>query len=780
MVDRRRVAILLIVAMVCSVCPVAGQTGEQKPFSSERFTLRLLDLRINSVCQEQVARLLEDDEGETYARRQTLQAWGLMVPEDPQVRHGGQEYYPVSALPGVTAHIDEARQELVLATTAANCFPAFELDVTTAGHALPQSPASGGFFNYDLLHQGGDSGERNSAMLELGFYNRLGLGIATALSREEADETTTVRLDTAWRHDWPGRMRTLTLGDTLSRSGSWGRTVRYGGVQWGTNFTTRPGFITHPLPRISGEAVVPTTVELYTNNMRRLQGRLPPGPFTLREIPAVAGMNEVTLITEDLLGREQVIRQPFYVSRALLKKGLHDYTYEAGAIRRNYARRSNDYGRPFAAATHRFGVSERLTGEVRAEVLEAHRTVGIGAAWLPAPRLGTLSGAVAVSSGDAGEGMLYSAGMERKGRDWSYGMRATWSERNFRQLGLAEGEPAPARVVTAGLGRRLGGSASLALNYSELARRGGTDNRLVNASVSARLGGRLALRGSLLRDLDSGEQTLGLTLSLPLGNRTSASASHQQEETGHGSRLQLQRNPPRGTGFGYRLSTEANHNRRDRHQAALQARSDYGNYRAEVVRLGDEVDYRLNARGGIAFLGGELFVSRPIDGSFGVVRVGDYPGVRVYHENHLIDRTNARGTAFLPDLRPFEKNRIRIAADDLPLAARIDQLETVAVPGYRQGALVRFAAQPARGALITIVREDGQPLPAGATVRMVGEDRYFPVARYGQAWVTGLEPGAEAVLEAQWADRRCTFTVTLPGEAGPVPRLGPVICRELP
>lgn len=771
---------LLATATVCSACPGTSQAADQEPetVSAGHFTTRLLDLRVNTVCKEKAARLLQNERGELFASRETLAAWGLAVPPVSPISHQSRDYYPISALPDVEAHIDEARQELVLVAGGAGCFQPFALDLGAGDEALPQRSAAGGFINYDVLHQGGDGGSASSATLELGLHNRLGTGTATMLMREVAGRTNAVRLNTTWRHDRPGRMRTLTLGDAFSRSASWGRSVQFGGVQWGKNFDVRPGFISHPLPRISGEATVPATVELYTNNMRRLQDRLPPGPFIFREIPAVTGMNDVRLVVEDVLGREQVISQSFYVSRSLLKRGLHDYTYEAGAVRRNFARRSNDYGRSFAAATHRMGLTDVLTGELRAELLEEHRTVGITAAWLPIPALGVVNGAAAYSSGEDGQGVLFSTGVERKGRRWSYGIRATWADADFRQLGLNKNQPAPTRVVTASAGGRLAGNLSLSLTYSELAQRDGTDNRFANVSLSTRLGPRLFLRGSLLRDLDTREDIVSLSVALPLGRRTSATVNHRREDSGHSSRLQLQRNPPRGTGFGYRLSTEANRQDRNRYQAQLQARTEVGSYQVEAVRRGADSGYRLNAQGGLAFIAGQVFASRTIDESFAVVTVGQYPRVRVYHENHLIDRTNEHGAAFIPDLRAFEENHIRIAADDLPLGAQIDQLETIAVPGHRQGALVRFDAAPVRGALITILDEDEQPLPAGALVRRAGTDEYFPVARHGQAWVTGLD--RVQILEAEWGQRRCTFELRLPEEPGPVPRLGPVICREFP
>ena len=80
-----------------------------------------------------------------------------------------------------------------------------------------------------------------------------------------------------------------------------------------------------------------------------------------------------------------------------------------------------------------------------------------------------------------------------------------------------------------------------------------------------------------------------------------------------------------------------------------------------------------------------------------------------------------------------------------------------------------------RGALLRIILEDGSPLPAGAVVTAKGQDEQFPVARRGETYVTGLAQHNE--LQAWWKGRHCTLQVSLPADAGPVPRLGPFVCH---
>src|SRR5204862_5245724 len=112
------------------------------------------------------------------------------------------------------------------------------------------------------------------------------------------------------------------------------------------------------------------------------QRPVPPGPFSIANIPTVNGSGNVQLGVRDLFGREQIISQPFYASVNLLKAGLEDYSYEAGFERNNFGVESFDYGRAVASATYRRGLTDRLTGEVRGEAARDLGVTGVAASYL--------------------------------------------------------------------------------------------------------------------------------------------------------------------------------------------------------------------------------------------------------------------------------------------------------------------------------------------------------------------------------------------------------------
>lgn len=746
------------------------------------LTPRLLAVRINGNNVEQATRLLESPRLGLLVSRAELGRWGLVLPSDiPAVAHDGKDYYPLQQLEGLEYSIDRASQLLVV-QIGPRQLTGSRFDLDRVSFRRPQAGAPGGFVNYELMHEIRDDADNTtSGTFELAGFNRWGLFTTTVLATDQPrgrGGENVVRLNTTFRHDQPDKMRTLTLGDSYSRPGTWGRSVLYGGIQWGSNFGTRPDFTTFPLPDISGEAIVPSSVEIYANDRRRAMEEVDAGPFSLRNIPVVTGANDLRMTVTDVLGREQVIEQPFYASQQLLRPGLHDYSYELGAIRKHYSQRSNEYGRGFAAATHRLGFTDRFTGGARLEALKDQQTAGVSGTWLAHPRFGTISGSLAGSTTDAGKGALASLGIEHRGRLFSFAASTTATTADFRQLGLREDESAPRWTTRANIGARLPGGNAVSLSYSEIDYRDQLDSRILSASYRFRLSRGAAINLYASQELESHDHYLGLTLSMALGGRNSASVSHRRDDDSFGNRVDLQRSTPRGSGLGYRLSAEDGQGRPDRGDAQITARTDIGTYRVEAAHYDGDTGYRLNARGGIALLGGNAFATRQINDSFGVVRVGEYPDVTVYNENQPVATTNRKGAALVPDLRSFETNRLGFEQDQLPLDARIDRHEEAVVPGYRRGVLVDFDVGSSHGALLTVHLANGEPLPAGATIRHAGSEQRFPVARRGEAWVTDLK--ADNQLVAQWGEHRCHFEVSLPADPGPMPRIGPLVCQERP
>lgn len=742
-------------------------------------TPRLLTIELNGVEVQSATFILDSLEQGMLVPQAELAAWGLTLSQPINtVQYKDKIYYPLRQFNNLQYSIDGASQALIL-QVGARQLSGSTIDLDKTESNMPDTTNLGAFINYDLLHEvrSGFS-DTNSGTFELAGFNRLGLLTTTLLARDHNynQSSSVVRLNSTLRYDDPSKLRTLTLGDTYSRSDDWGRSVLYGGIQWGTNFGTRPDYTTFPMPDIRGEAIVPSSVEIYANDRRQGQDQLDAGPFSVNNIPVMTGANDLRIVVRDVLGREQIIEQSFYASQQMLRTGLHDYNYEIGSIREDYSLHSNKYGRDFVTASHQFGFNNRFTGGGRLEALKHQQTAGLSGVWLASPRLGTVSASVAGSTADAGDGGLASLGVEHQGQRFNFGASTTVTTEKFRQIGLFDDELAPRQILRANIGASIFNGKSVGLNYIEIDRRNEIDSRVVSASYSMGISRGVFFSLYASQELETHDTSINLTLSASLGSRTSASVSHSRDDDRYNSRVQVQRNLPRGNGFGYNISTEDGRRESARSRAEVAARTDFGTYRAEAAHYRGDTAYRLNASGGVVLLGGNAFATRRINDSFSVVKVGDYPNVTVYNENQPVATTNSHGAALIPDLRSFEENRISFEQSDLPLDARLESRNAIIVPGFRRGVLVGFDVASANGALLTVHQANGEPLPAGTIIRDINTGQRFPVARRGEAWVTDLKANNQFL--ALWGDNVCRFTVSMPANPGPMPRIGPLFCQE--
>jgi outer membrane usher protein len=150
----------------------------------------------------------------------------------------------------------------------------------------------------------------------------------------------------------------------------------------------------------------------------------------------------------------------------------------------------------------------------------------------------------------------------------------------------------------------------------------------------------------------------------------------------------------------------------------------------------DERDttYRAGTTTRLAWLGSDLFWTRPGPGGFAVIDAGGLPGVGVLQEHRLAAKTDDRGLALLPGLLPWQRNTVGLVDADIPIEADVDTLEQVIVPEQRGGVRIAFPVRAQGGSGVRLVMPDGSPLPFGASVRDPMTNVTLPLAVDGTAW----------------------------------------------
>ena len=779
---------------VCAALPAwSAATAQALRWQSEHSLERpaeslLLDIEVNREVLPGIVRVERLADGRLVVPVEAWAAARLRPPPGPPLAlPDGQRGYALQDVPGLTQKL-YLGQLLLQVNAPASAFLETAL-VVDAGRTNSPTPSPPGFYlNYDatLTRTGGSTG--NSGVFVEGVtFSGANSFVSGAVVRSDGLTRQTVRTDTFWRRDLPGRMEALVLGDAISSGGAWSRPVRYGGIRFARDFSLTPGFVSYPVPTLSGSAALPSTVDVIVNNQRRSSGlNVGAGPFDLRNVPVVTGSGEVDLLVRDLRGVETVISQRYYLSPLLLAAGLSDFSLEAGALRRNYGQPDSNYGPGFAAASYRYGLTPALTGEGRVEAQKTRQAAGFEATGLIGT-LGSVRAAAAWSHSQADgrliprNGGRYLLGIERSAPTGASGS-LQWEhfDAAFQQFGSLDNEARPIGRLQAALGVPLG-ALSLGMSYTRQTTWEGDDFRLAAINVGSQIFDNVFL--SVYANQQRGSQqgwSAGLSLVIPLEKQRNIIATSNRNSEGHLTQtVQASQSAPFGPGWGWRVSASDQANQQA--QAGVTLNTGFGQFLADANSGTGAANkaIRLGANGSLGWLAGLPFVTRRIDqGAFAVVRVADLKGVPVYRSNQVAAITNARGLALVTDLLPYEKNQLTLNPADLPFDIDIQGIRKMATPYARSGMFIDFAVRRTRNALVVLQLPSGAPVPTGARVGVQPGNGDFLVGRRGEAYLMDLSDANR--LTVTWPEGHCELDLAM-DPAGPIePHLGPLTCASGP
>ena len=758
---------------VCAQVPVAAKGATE---AKALVTEWVVAVTINGVTVTPGAIMLRDATGQFYASTQDLALWRLVIPAKVVPLAGFEGgYFAVTAIPGLSASFS-ARSGLLAITLAPESFIAsrFAFEPPTAN--APVRPGFGAYFNYDLSVASAAGTRSFGGLASLVVFSPFGALAHNVLADDSTGRFASTRLSTTFSTDFPSRLESLHIGDAITVPGAWGSALRIGGVQFGTDFATRPGFVTIPLQTVGGQAALPSVVDVFVNNALTTQRDVPAGPFAITEMPVVSGNGLITLVVRDLLGREQVITQTFSSSGSLLRSGLSTSSIEAGYLRKNYAVASNDYGKPVASATFRHGFTDTFTAEAHAEAQAGTANAGLFAAVLLG-QAGTLLATAAGSTAGLKVGSLVGLGFEHRGTGLALAAHAERRSAAFTPVGIDASALAsgPRRTLDVSAGRSMGAAGSLALAYIGRELQNGTRFFVVSGTYSVNVLRHVFVVMTVQRSLlaPRGDQ-INLSLSTPIGPSTNASASRQSSRGDAGSRGEtfatVQRSPPAGESVGgyVQLSDLGN----ARAQGIWQASK--ATVVADAEHQGHQNNVRLGAQGGLGLAGGTLFASRTIADSFAIVQTPAAPNTRVYANNQLVGRTDASGELVIPAIRPYEQNDLALEQLDLGLDTQFKALRLDVVPYRMSGVIVRFPITRWRAATLRVVLADGSPLPVQTRLQIGTSPDRVPVGAEGAVYLAGLE--AKSTVTARWGEQSCSFVVMYPAGVDPLPDLGEAQC----
>lgn len=679
----------------------------------------LLEVSINGVRQDQDRLLMRDGCGQWYWPAEAIDELPLDpdLPLDTIRLADGRPYLPLASL-GADIHLDHTLQQLQL-TLPVDRLGRNRIVMPGAplGEVTPVS-LNGAYLDYDLLAtRGGQNDGWGANLFARAFGPWGGLqqsGIVRngdSPGRDRHKPVHGIRLDTTYTFDSHRGMWKLRLGDAISQSFQSGLPVRFAGLQLARDFKLQPGFLSYPAQSVSGSSALPSVIDVFVDDTLRYSASLPPGPFELKQLPAVGADGVVRLQVRDTLGRITDYQAPLLSLTRLLAPGLWDYALQIGRERLDYGHRSNNYGTSFASGGARYGVSDWLTLDARAEAVHGGGLIGLGLTGRIG-RLGILTVNEAQSRvPEAGHGRQYMLGYEWNNRLLSLGARRIRRHEAFRQLGMTSATAYALLTDSGYAGARIG-----PLNLSFAATRrclpGGRcqTNRSLNASLPLQLSAQISL--TLFESVGARRHHGVFTgVSIPLDRQQSVTASYATQDRQHNSTLSYAYNDYAPLARNLTVVTQQDpYDKRVLASGRLDTRYNTLQMETDHSRRG-HTRIRLNARGSLIAAAGHLDASRQVGEGFAIVDTGGQPDVPITLEHLEITRSNAAGKALVPNLYGYLPNRIGIDTSQLPIDVRVPHNNLTLIPqrgsGYQLDFRLRHAAP---GRVIALALPEGWEL----------------------------------------------------------------------
>jgi len=686
----------------------------------------MLELVVNQQARGDIV-TVEQRDGHFWLRSGDLQRAGL-----PLDKLGQQPQINVSALPQVKVEYDDARQRLLL-TVPPGWLPGQVIGEAQNGPRYPGRTSNGALINYDLYTSRTDnSGTRLSAWNELRLFGAAGQFSSNGVWQQQLEGSNSyqddgyIRYDSWWSNENENAAISWQVGDLVTDSLAWSNSVRLGGVRIGRDFGVRPDLVTYPLPAFSGQAAVPSTVDLFINGYRSSQANVQPGPWSLTNVPFVNGAGDAVITTTDAVGRRITTTLPFYVSSSLLKSGLSDYAFSAGAIRQNYGIKNFDYGAAAASGSYRYGMTDWLTLESHAEASDSLAMGGVGGL-LRVGSWGVVNGAVAQSQLDGQTGTQYSWGYQYNNRWFNLGTQHTQRSRDFGNLALVGSRAGTDAGSSYALSRRSAQySASVSLNrfgsvgaaYIDITGGRGDRTRLWNLSWSKNLWGNSSLYVSASRDQQEKSWTGAISLVIPFGEQGSAAISTERDQLGRDNqRLYVSRAMPSDGGIAWDASwANQSGDSGDYRQGSLRYRNNQIDTSAGFYGDDDNTTQWADLSGALVLMDNSLFIANEINDAFVLVKT-NYPDVTVRYENQSMGRTNQQGYLLVPSISSYYPAKYDIDTLDLPADMTTPRVEQRFAVKRQSGYLLNFPVEKLRSASVILHDAQGQPLPVSSLVQ---------------------------------------------------------------
>ena len=763
---------IVVVAVVVAV-EVLIAPNETFPQTGERALLQLI---VNEVSKGDVLAVRRPDD--VLIRLSDLEAAGVRSTDGRREFIGKEAYVSLSSLaPAATYELDEKNLTIRL-TGQAGLQGTTQLNLTpTAPPGTIYSKDTSFFLNYAAATKG---------FSRYDVFGEAGLSVSghllSSTIRRTEDGQVVRGLSNLTLNDRDNLTR-WTIGDSFGNNVGLGGSVFLAGLSISRTFSLDPYYYFFPRPGLSGTALTPSTVSVYSNGGLMRRETVAPGQFDLYNLPVSNGYRMNRVVMRDIFGRETEILSPFYLSTRVLRSGVSEYSFNVGMRRDNVATASWDYDSPVMLARYRLGVTDSITPGANVEF--GTRLANGGLRFTAKSLWGEMDLLVAGSS-DSGEAGSAASMMYSYLQQWfSIGASVRAMSSRYATLSLSSSTDRPTIESTGFIGIPIGSRANLTLE--------GTYSRFRDAGVATRVGAsgniRLSSNWTLFFSGSGTQRPDSRTtydcfvgLSYYFGNNTTGYVFAQRQQGRTFDRdfggIRVQKSLPVGPGYGYQVEGTGGDDAHGLGQ--FQYQGQYGRYEAMYDSAVKRPVFTVS--GGLVAIGSSVHATRVVDDSFAVIRTPGVAGMRGYINNQEIGRTDSRGELVIPNhLLSYYGNRVSINDRDVPLDYRVDATEKTVAPPFRGGALVVFPVL--RIQIITgtvrIETEEVVRIPAYGQMTVTVNDatRESPIGKQGEFYLENIPPGT---YQATISDEGtvCRFPLTIPDSPNPILKLGELHCES--
>lgn len=687
------------------------------PRSSSASQTLIVGIILNQETKGEFFVTLSDD-GDFFVKANDLRTVGLTVPFPKSVPIDNEPHVSLRSLSGLTFTFNEKTLTLEIEASP-EMLPKQIVDFTPKEPLKVYFPKdSSAFLNYRLDYFSGNSFSFQGFNItgEVGVRRGDFLFLSDSLYTKDDTSSSFRRLSSSLIYDRRQEMQRLVLGDLQASSGDLGSGLILGGIGFSKVYRINPYFINRPSAGLSGLVALPSDMEVYLNGARIRTERLSPGEFELRNITGYGGSSFVEVVVRDPFGREQRIGYPFYFTDILLKKGLHEYSYNFGAIREDFGVSSNRYGKPAFCGFHHYGISDNLTLGLRGEWSGSTFNMGPRASFL-SPIAGTFSASLSGSydgHGRAGVAGIFGYGYQGS-RSLSARLFIKGVSRDYATIDPLASANKTKYEAAAGIGYSTRELGSLNLDFGASEIYEGDTYRTATVSYSRNLTSNVNLSASFRQTFKPGSGSeFFVGINYYPGRQMNLSASFRKSDDANTVTLQAQKNQPLGEGIGFQAAlerTDADNATVNRFNPSIQYNAPHGIYGVDYswvnTNSGTMDSSRISVSGAVAWIGNTIGLIRPVSDSFALVKVGDVEGVRINLNNQEMARTNAAGMAFVPDLSAFNYNQVSITDKDVPMDYLLSAKMRYISPPYRSGSCVVFDATKVQAVTGKVFALDG-------------------------------------------------------------------------